>query len=118
VLEGGEAEAQGDVQVGRGVRLGVLLSVVGDAPLVLHLAEAVPGAAVLLAGLAEACAGAEDHVAEALPLAFGEGRRPQGLGFRAAEHILSEALQLLAAARVHEFIVFPVRGGVFDGHGL
>ena len=53
VFEGGQPEAQGDVEVAGGVGLGVRLAVIGDLPLVLHLLETVPGAAVLLAGFAE-----------------------------------------------------------------
>ena len=118
VLEGSEAEAQGDVQVRGRVCLRVLLSVVGDAPLVIHLAEFLPGAAVLLAGLAEAGAGTEHHVALSPPFALGERRRPQGLRLRTPEHVLAEALQFLAASRVDQLIVFPVFRRVFDGHGL
>ena len=118
VLEGGETEAQGDVQVRGRMGLRVLRAVVGDAPLVVHLADLLPGAAVLLAGLAEAGAGAEDHVALALPLALGERRGPQGLRLRAPEHVLAEAFQLLAASRVDQLVVFPIFRRVFDGHNL
>ena len=118
VLEGGEAEAQGDVQVRGRVRLRVRGAVVGDSPLVVHLADFLPGAAVLLAGLAEAGARPEHHVALALPFALRERRRPQGLRLRTPEHVLAEALQLLAASRVDQLIVFPVFRRVFDGHGF
>ena len=63
VLEGGQAEAQLDVQA---VPVGI-----ADEPLVIHRLLAAPGAAVLLAGLAEARAGGEHGVAEFRPFIFG-----------------------------------------------
>ena len=96
--------------------IGIRESVVNNAPLVFHAAEAVPGSAVFLAGFSESRAGTEYDMGEAFPLLFGECGVPEGLGFGAPEDVFSETLQLLSPAAVQQFVVFPVGCGIFDGH--
>ena len=110
VLKGGQAQAQGEVQPALG-------AAVADVPLVVHFAQALPGAAVFLAGLGESGAGGEAGVGEFRP--FGGTHRlvPERFGLGTCEDVGAEALELLAAAAVEEFVVFPEGAGVFDGHG-
>ena len=109
VFEGGQAEAEGDVEVAGGVGLGVRLAVVGDLPLVLHLLETVPGAAVLLADFAETRPWDEVDVGAASPFAIAQGRLPESLGFGTAQYILAVAFEFFAVSAVKEFVVFPHR---------
>ena len=92
MLERREAEPKRKIEAGNAV--GVRASFITDSPLVLHLLQAVPGAAVLLARPGEPGAGGEAHVGEPGPLGLRERRLPQRLRLRALQHILSEPLEL------------------------
>ena len=111
VLEGGQAQAQGEVQPALG-------AAVADVPLVVHFAQALPGAAVFLAGLGESGAGFEAGVAEPGPFSCAQVFVPEGFGLRTGEDIGAETFQLLAVSAVEEFVIFPEGAGVFDGHGF
>ena len=76
-------------------------------PLVGHLPEPFPGAAVFLAGLAESGSGLETHRGYPLPVSLAHGGCPEGLGLRAYHCVFAETLQFETVAAVEERVIFP-----------
>jgi hypothetical protein len=76
--------------------------------LVIHPVKPFPGAAVLLAGLAEAGAGTKTGMRKTVPLGLRKTLVPQSLGLRPRQDIRTKALQLLARAAVDQLIILPI----------
>ena len=106
------------MKVAGGVGFRIRSAVIRNAPLVLHFLGLVPSAAVLLAGLAKAGAGLKGNVTQPFPLLLRQGGRPQGLGLRPPQDILTKTFQLFAVAAIQEFIVFPILCREFYRHNL
>ena len=109
MLESGQAKTEGDVEVAGGMGLGVRFPVVGNLPLVFHLFQAVPCAAVFLAGFAETRAGDKVDVGAAGPFLLTHRRFPESLWLGAAENIPAVALKFFTVSAVKQFVVFPHR---------
>ena len=108
MLESGQPQPEAQVQVRKGAAIGIGGSAIEHPPLVIHLFDLVPCAAVLLAGFAESGARFEIHMCKFPPLGFGQRRVPKGLGLRTAQHIFAEPLQFLTPPAVEQLVVFPV----------
>ena len=107
MLEGGQTKTEGDVEVAGGMSFGIRFSVVGNLPLVFHLFQAVPCAAVFLAGFAETRAGNKVDMGAAGPFLLAHRWLPESLGLRTTENIPAVALKFFAVSAVKKFVVFP-----------
>ena len=109
MLERSEAETQIELRTLR-------RAFITDYPLFRHLAQHDPGAAVLLAGLAETGARLEFSLSHTPPLGIRKTLAPERLGLRADGIIVAEPLQLRKVAGVDQFVVFPLCRWLFDVH--
>ena len=105
MLERGHAEPQ--------LHLQALRAAVVQIPLLVHLPELSPGAAVLLPGPSEARSGHEFGVGAPLPFTFGQALVPERLRLRACKHVAAEALEFLSGPAVEQFVVLPIFSGIF-----
>ena len=91
VLERGQAEPQCEIKP-------LLRPAVPYIPLVISPFQSLPGAAVLLASLAEPCSRTEAGMCRPLPFSCRQCLGPQCLGLRPYHIVVAESLKLLPVA--------------------
>ena len=97
MLEGRQPEPQPERRTAR----------VADPPLVRHLPEPFPDAAVFFAGFPETGSGCESGVAQPVPLQVGHTFVPQRLRLGTGHYEIPESFEFRSSSGVDEFVILP-----------
>ncbi len=109
MLERSESQTQPEVET-------YLCTAVADIPLIVHLLQTLPGAAVFLSGLAETGARREARMHEPGPFGFAHGLVPECLRLGTRHDVTAVALQLLTSAGINDLVVLPGRCRILNFH--